>query len=157
MAAGDVTLFNDFYTDMAEGVHDLETDTIKVGLIDSTITPTTDDTTPMWGVGSGVDYDGNEVTPGGNYSTGGPTISNNTMTTDDTGDQSDFDGDNISITQHASNPTNARWGIIYNETATNNEAIGFVDLGSVRDLSAGDFSITWHNDGIFSMGVGTLS
>ena len=62
-----------------------------------------------------------------------------------------FDADDISIAQHASNPTNARWGILYNDTSAGKECVGFVDLGAAIDLSAGAFSITWNASGIASL------
>lgn len=160
MAAGDIVIFNVFYEALAEEHHNLETDVIKLGLITSTITPTRDDATAAWSAGSGVDYDGNEVTPGGNYSAGGPTLANNVTTLSQANDDLIFDVDDLTIAQNGSNPTNARWGIIYNETATtpqDNPAIGFLDLGAVTDLSAAALTITWGANGIFRMGLGTVS
>jgi hypothetical protein len=57
----------------------------------------------------------------------------------------------VDIEQNGSNPTDARWAIVYNETASNNEAIAFLDLGTNIDLSAGDFSITWSANGIYQI------
>lgn len=91
----------------------------------------------------------NQVTPGGNYADGGPTIANNTVTL--TGGAGVFDGDDIAITADGSNPTDARWDIIYNDTAAGKNAIGFVDNGADIDLSLGDFSITWSGSGISSL------
>lgn len=155
MAQGDVTAFEQFSVDALEKLHNLETDTIKMGIITNVVTPTAADATPAWGATSGVDYDGNEVTPGGNYATGGPTIANPSVTLV-SGDAT-FDGDNVSITQHASNPTNAYWGIIYNDTATNKNAIAFVELAGPIDLSAGDFATNWAGTGIARLGAGTLT
>ena len=150
MAAGDVFFFDQFLVDVQEKVHDLENDTIKVGLIiDTTSDPIITMTDPRWGSGGTTDLSADEVTPGGNYSTGGPTIANPTVTL--SGGAGVFDGDDISITQNASNPTNARYGVIYNDTAAGKNALGWVDLGSAIDLSAGDFSITWNASGIESM------
>jgi hypothetical protein len=56
----------------------------------------------------------------------------------------------VSIAQNASNPNNARWAVIYNDTSAGKEAVAFVDLGGVTDLTAGAFSITWNASGIFS-------
>lgn len=149
MAAGDVVFFDQYLVDAQEGVHNLETDTIKVGLITNAVTPAATTADPRWGAGGSTNFLTNEVTPGGNYSTGGPTVANNSVTL--TAGASVFDGDDISIAQHASNPTTARWGIIYNDTATGKNAIGYVDLGAVTDLSTGAFSITWNASGISSL------
>ena len=149
MAVGDVTLFNRFYQDIGLEIHQLETDTIQVGFVDNTTTPTASTADPRWGSGGSTDFSANEVTPGGNYSSGGPTIANNTYA--ESAGVATFDGDNISITQDASNPDSVWWGIIYNSTAAGNQAIGFIELGSGLDLSTGDFSITWNASGIFTL------
>lgn len=130
-------------------MHDLENDTIKVGLITSTTTPAITTADPRWGAGGSTNWSTNEVTAGGNYTAGGPTIANPTVTL--SGGAGVFDGDDISITQHASNPTNARWGIIYNDTDAGKRALGYIDLGADTDLSNGDFSITWNASGIATL------
>ncbi|MFW0776092.1 MAG: hypothetical protein ACN2B6_00030 [Rickettsiales bacterium] len=149
MAAGDVVFFDQWLVDVQEGVHNMETDTIKVGFTIGTTTPTATTADPRWGAGGTTNFSSEEVTPGGNYTAGGPTIANNSVTL--TGGAGVFDGDDISILQNGSNPTNARWGIIYNDTATGKNALGFVDFGSAIDLSSGDFSIAWNASGIESM------
>ena len=145
MAAGDITFFDQFLEDEGNGVHNLDADVIKLGLFTSTITPTASDATPAWGASSGVDYDGNEVTTGTSYSAGGPDI---TATFSQTAGTATLDATNVVIAQDASGFTNARWGLIYNETATNNEAIGFLDLGSDRSIQSGSLTINWHASGI---------
>lgn len=151
MAQGDVTLVQDFLDDVGSGLHDLDANTIKLGLITSSTTPTTGTANPTWGA-AGTNWSTNQVTPGGNYASGGPDIS---ATWGQTSGVGTFDATDVSILQHASNPTNARWGIIYNDTATNKDVIGFIDLGGDTDLSAGDFTITWNGSGIFT--IGTIS
>lgn len=150
MAKGDVGLFNQFKLDMGDKVHNLSTDTFKVGLVDSTVTPTATTANPTWGAAGSTNMATNEVTAGGNYVAGGNTLGAADHLTL-SGGTATFDGSDISITQHASNPTNARWGIVYNDTATNKDAIGWVDLGSVSDLTGGDFTITWNASGIFAL------
>ncbi len=149
MAAGDVVFFDQWLVDVQEGVHNMETDVIKVGFTDGTTTPAATTSDPRWGAGGTTNFSSEEVTPGGNYSAGGPTIANNSVTL--TGGAGVFDGDDISVLQNASNPTNARWGIIYNDTAAGKNALGFVDYGASIDMSAGDFSIAWNASGIESM------
>jgi hypothetical protein len=151
MAAGDVSICENFYVDVQEGVHNLETDTIKLALITTSTTPAVTDADPRFGAGGSTNYSTNQVTAGGNYSAGGPTIANPTVTL--TSNKGRFDGDDVSIAQDASNPDNARWGIIYNDTAAGKQVIGFLDLGSVSDLTAGPFSVAWNASGIFEMGV----
>jgi hypothetical protein len=149
MAVGDVTIFNKFKEDIGRSVHNLHTNTIKLGLVTSSVTPAASTSDPRWGAGGSTNLSSNEVTPGGNYSTGGPTIANTTYTV--TSATATFDGDNVTILQNASNPSNAEWGIIYNDTAAGKQAIAFIELGGV-DLSAGEFAVNWNASGIFTLG-----
>lgn len=149
MAQGDVVCFNEFKEDFGLEIHQLETDTLKLGLITNAVTPAASTADPRWGAGGSTNFSTNQVTPGGNYSTGGPSIANNTYV--ETSGTAALDGDNISILQNASNPNNARWGIGYNDTSTGKEGIFFLDLGGVTDLTAGDFSVTWSGSGIFTL------
>lgn len=147
MAAGDVTLFNQFKPNLGAKLLDLSADTIKVGLVTSGVTPVATTTDPRWGAGGSTNLSSNEVTPGGNYSAGGPTI---TATWTGTATVT-FDATDVSIAQNASNPTNGRWAIIYDSTDAGKRCIGFVDLGAVIDLTAGNFSIVWNASGIFTL------
>ncbi len=143
MAAGDVYFFDQFIEDESDKLHDLSNDTLKLGLITSVVTPAKTTTDGRWGAG-GTNFLTNEVTPGGNYVTGGVSLSGTiTDNLTRTGSTKTLKGDNVSIAQHASNPTNARWGIIYNDTDVGKRCIAYVDLGAVIDLTSGPFSITW--------------
>jgi hypothetical protein len=149
MAQGDIVVFAQAKLDIGLEGHQLETDVIKLGLITTSTTPTETTAVPAWGAGGTTNMTTNQVTPGGNYSTGGPTIANNTYTLASA--TCTFDGDNISITQNASNPTNARWGIGWNDTNAIDAALFYLDLGGVTDLTAGDFSVTFNASGIFTL------
>lgn len=153
MAAGDVTLFNKVLEDMGDKVHNMSTDTFKIGLIDSVQTPSATSVDPRWGADGTVNFLTDEVTPGGNYSSGGESLS--AVITDNwsiTGGLTKFDGDDVAIAQNAGNPSDARWGIVYNDTDTGKRCVGFIDLGAVKDLTTGPFSITWAAGGIFTVG-----
>ena len=141
MAQGDVVFFDQFLVDMAEGVHNLETGVIKVGLTTGTTTPAATTAGPRWGAGGTTNFAAEEVTPGGNYSAGGATPASPTVTL--SGGQAEIDWGDISWSANASNPTNATWAIIYNDSATNKEAIGYVDIGGAYNMTTGDLSITW--------------
>jgi hypothetical protein len=149
MPAGDIIFFDQWLHDVQEEVHNMETDTFKLGLVTSGVTPAATTSNPCWGAGGSTNLSSSQVTPGGNYASGGPTMANPTMTL--TGGAAVWDADDVSIAQHASNPTNARWGIIYNDTATNKNAVGYLDLGAAIDLTAGAFSAAWNASGISSM------
>jgi hypothetical protein len=149
MAAGDYFIFDQFYVDVQEGVHNLETDSIKLGFVTG-VTPVSTDADPRWGAGGTTNFSSSEVTPGGNYSSGGPAVANPTVTL--SSNRGIFDGDDISIAQDGSNPTNARWGILYNDTAAGKNCIGAVDFGASIDLTSGPFELNWNNSGIHLMG-----
>ena len=53
--------------------------------------------------------------------------------------------------QNAANPTDAYYGIVYNNTNAGKEAIGFVDLGGVFDMTTGDLAVNWNASGFFTM------
>lgn len=147
MAAGDVVLFEQFYEDEARGVHNLESDTIKVALVNNTITPAANTADPRWGAGGTTNLSANEVS-GTGYTAGGTDIA---ATAALSGGALVFDGaTNPSWTKNASGPTGIYWAIIYNDTATGKNAIGFVDMGGPVSLQAGDVSITWNASGIAS-------
>lgn len=115
MASGDLVFFNQFDEDIGDKLHNMSGDVWKLALVDSTITPTKTTSDPRWGSGGSTDFSVNEVTPGGNYPAGGVNVS--TTITDNlirTGNVTTFTVDNVAIAQHASNPTDARWGILYN-------------------------------------------
>lgn len=151
MARGDIVWFEQSYVDLLEGVHNLETDTFKLGLVDSTLTPVATTADPRWGAGGSTNLSTNEVTAGGNYSANGPTVANPTVTL--SSNQGVFDADDVSIAQNGSNPTNARWGIFYNDTASGKQALFALDLGSDTDLSAGAFDVAWNASGIATLGA----
>lgn len=149
MAQGDIVVFAQFKQGMGAKLHDLSADGIKLGLVTNVVTPTETTSDPRWGSGGSTNLSTNQVTPGGNYSSGGPTIGSTTWTLSSI--TVTLDGADVSITQNASNPTNARWGILYNNTDSGKRAIAFLDLGGVTDLTAGDFSVTWNASGIFTL------
>lgn len=140
MAAGDITLFNQFGEDAGNGVHDFDTDAFKVGVIDNTTPPTATDTTPTWS-----DYSGNEVS-GGGYTAGGVALANADWTR--TGDTSKFDADDAGWTQNGTGPTDMYWGILYNDTDGSDRAVGFIELGGPLSLQDGDVTIQWGAGGI---------
>jgi hypothetical protein len=144
MAAGDVTVFNESMGYLIEGGWE-PTDTIKVALVTSAATPAKTTASPALG-------DFTQVTAGGNYSAGGASlgtigdavsVSSTTLTFDSS--------TNPSWAVDAGNPTDARWGIIYNDTDASDSAIAFVDLGADIDMTAVTLTLTWNASGIFTI------
>lgn len=141
MAQGDVVFFDQFLVDVAEGLHDLENDTVKVGLVTAVTTPAATTADPRWGAGGTTNFKTNEVTPGGNYTVDGETPAAPSVTL--VGGQAEIDWGDISWAQDASNPTDATWAIIYNDTDAGKRCIGYVDIGGAFNMTTGDLSITW--------------
>lgn len=145
MANGDIKWISGGLLALGTKVHNLASDTLKVGFITSAVTPAIADTDGRWGAGGSVNYATNEVTPGGNYSTGGVTLASVTFT--NVSGVPTLRATDISIAQHASNPTNARWGVLYNDTDASKRALAFLDFGSARDLSSGAFTFNFGGAG----------
>jgi hypothetical protein len=116
MATGDVTIFEEVAEMIGEETFNFESDTLKLGLIDNSTPPTAADATPRW-----ADYSGNEVSTAGGYTANGETLASVTYTEAD--GVATLDADNVSLSQDGSGFTDAYWGIIYDDTATNDEAI----------------------------------
>ena len=149
MAQGTVTMFQEFLGTMGLGEFNLNTNLYKIGLVTVSLTPVTGATDPGWSASRSTDYSANEVTPGGDYSTGGKDITNTYAEAAgvgkfDAADQSPY------VQVNASNATNVRWGIIYNDTDSDKKAIGFIDMGAAFDMTTGDLNITWNASGIFT-------
>lgn len=151
MARGDLTVFNEFTISLGEKKINLETDTIKLALIDNSVTPAADDATPMWGAGSGVDYDSAEVSTAGGYSAGGFTISGPELVRSGAVATFDDDDSNLALVQNALGFTDAYYGILYSDTATNKECIAFIDLGGPVSEVAGPIAINFNASGILTI------
>ena len=143
MATGDITVFDEAKALMLDGDW-TSTENVKLALITSAVTPTAADATPAL-----ADY--TEVTAGGNYASGGEVLDTLANCVTEAAGVMTFDDTGASVTwlQNASNPTNARYGIIYLQTSL--DAIAFIDLGAVIDMTAGDLVITWNASGIFTI------
>ena len=59
--------------------------------------------------------------------------------------------DPSTIAQDASGFTDARWGIIYNDTDTGKRALAFLDLGSARSIVSGPLAITFNASGVLTL------
>jgi hypothetical protein len=147
MAQGDVVFFDQFLVDALEGVHNLETNSVKIALVTNSTVPSATTSDPRYGAGGGTNFATTEVAAGGNYATGGATCANPAVTL--TGGLAMFDADDPAAwAQHASNPTNATWGIVYNDTAAGKQCVCYVDLGGAFDMTTGALSIVWNANGL---------
>ena len=151
MAQNDVIFFDDAWEQMKKLV-DFTSDAFKIGLIKSAanggVDPAQADVGPAW-TGGTLNFQGSEVTPGGNYAANGATCGNPTATM--AGSVFTFNTDDPATwAKHVSNPTDARWGILYDDTTTIEYAFAFVDLGADYDMTTGDLAIAVHASGWFT-------
>ena len=132
MPRGSATVFQEAMLDMAKGVHgDLSTAVLKLAIVDDTITPAADDATPRW-----ADYSANEVTAAGNYVAGGITLT--TIVVAMVAGVLTITADDVNITLHASGFLDGYFAFLVNTTATNDEILGWWDMGGPVSEQAAD-------------------
>lgn len=150
MAAGDITLFRQFLLDLGTKKHDLSADTIKLGLVTASTVPSATTADPRWGSGGTTNFATNAVATATAY-TGPLTLSSVTWTL--VSNVPTLRGTAAQIAADASGFTNARYGIIYNDTDTGKRAIGFVDLGATVSIAAAAYTVDFNGatDDIFTL------
>lgn len=149
MAKGDVTWFDAGLKALGDKEIDLGGGQIKLGLVDDTITPTATTAAPAWGSGGTTNFAANEVTTGGTSYTGPITLGSQSWT--DVSGVMTFDADDISLSQDDLGFTDARWGILFDDSSTNKLAIGFLDLGADISIAGASLDITWNAAGILTI------
>jgi hypothetical protein len=145
MATGDVTWFTQGLHDLMNKLHDLDTDTIRVGLITNGVTPAKGDALPHWGGTGTTNFSTSQVATTGTSYTAPQTLGTKSIAV--SGTDVYFRAATITLAQDASGFTNAYWGIIYNDSDANKRAIGFVELGGPRSIQAGQVVIDWGGTG----------
>jgi len=159
MAQGTLALFDEFAESVGDGRIDLDTHTFKVALVTLQVggTPTIakTDAVPTWGAGGTTNLSTSEVSAGGGYTAGGITLTL-TPTWAQTGGVAKWDATDITWTSAASgDPATIKTAVIYDDTATNKDCVGFVDMTAdgttAISLLAGDITIAWGAGGIFTL------
>jgi len=140
MAVGDIKWFGQALHDLGSKIHNLAADDLKVGLITSVVTPAIATASPHFGGTGTTNLATNQVATGASYAAGGPSL---TDTWTLISGVPTLRASTVTIAQNASGFTNARWGIIYNNTDANKRAIAFIDLGVDRSIVAGSLTIDW--------------
>lgn len=133
-------VFNSAKRDTWNGAIDLDTDTIKVMLVTSSYTPDIDAHTKRSDIT-------NEVS-GTGYTSGGAALANKTVTANNTSDRGVFDADDLVWTTAT---ITARGAVIYKSrggASSADELLAYIDFGSDKTSTAGDFTITWDSNGI---------
>lgn len=146
MAQGDVEAFDQFLVNLADATnvgHDFgvgNTNVIKCAVVDSTIPMVKTLADPTWGAAGTTNVAANEVTVVGDYAAGGNVCLTPLVTL--TGARAEFDfGDPVAWA--SGTDTDAKWGIIYDDTVTNKNCIAWVDIGTAFDMSTGTLTITY--------------
>lgn len=148
MAAGDIVVFDQFIVDMANGVHTLSSDTIKIAFVSNAVTPATTTADPRWGAGGSTNLSTDEQS-GGNFTAGGTALASVTSALA-TGAYKFDAADPATFSQNASNPTSIYHAIIYNDTATGKNAICAIDMGGPVSGVTGDVTVTFNASGIIT-------
>jgi hypothetical protein len=148
MAEGDGFIFNGFKHQVLEGVYNLLTDTIKVGLTNG-YTPDLDAHTTwaqVLAASTGECADG-----GVNYTAGGATLGGQAVTAE-AGNLAKFDGNNVTwTTLLLTTPASAKpsHAVMYSTTA-GNKVIAYWVLGTTV-TNGGNYALAWHTDGIITL------
>ena len=135
---GTCTMFQEAMKYFAEKQIDISSDTFKVGIIDDTVIPAADDTSPTWS-----DYSTNEVVSTGNYTANGETLT--TVTSAMVSGIYTMGADDVNLAIHASGFIDGAYGILYESVS--DLAVGFIQLddssGNPVSEQSGPVDIEW--------------
>ena len=133
-------IYNSFKKAIGDGTVDWDTTVIKCALVTSTYTPDIDTHTDF------STHITNEVTGSTGYTAGGETLAGTAVTVDTTNDWAEYDATDVTWT---TSTITARGAVVY--ASVGGDLICYVDFGTDKISSAGDFKITWHADGVFKL------
>lgn len=117
--------FNSFVEAKGRGVHNLHADTLKIML--TNVAPI---------AANSVKADLTEIAAGNGYVAGGHQVGNNTYV--QAGGVAKLSGDDVVITAAGGPIGPYRYAVLYNDTAPNDELIGFWDKGASSTLNDGE-------------------
>lgn len=141
MAVGDIKWFGQGLHDLGSKLHNLGSDALKLGLITSATTPAINTPIPHFGGSGTTNLATNQVIAGTSYTAGGKDLTGVAWT--NVSGVPTLRAAAVTVAQDASGFTNARWGIIYNNTNAAKQALAFVDLGTDRSIVAGSLTLDW--------------
>lgn len=118
--------FNSFVEAVAEKVHNLGTDTLKVMLTNTLPTSA-----------NAIKTDITEIAAGNGYTAGGNTATQSTSS-QTSGTYKLVLNDPTAWTAVTSSMATFRYAVLYNDTATNKELVGWWDYGAAVTLAVGD-------------------
>ena len=102
--------------------------TLKVALMDNSVTPSPSDSYPCWGTGGTQDYSTAEPASAGNYVAGGFTLTSVGITQAGLVASLQANSPIAQLLSHASNPTGIYNAAIYDDAATPKRVIIIIDL-----------------------------
>ena len=144
MAAGDITIFQQFKLNQNNGtdVIDFDTDNIKAMLVKSTYTPDAANHNFISQVNA------NEVSTGSSYSAGGPALAGVTLSL--VGGNARFDANDVTIAQDGTGFTDAFYVVFYKDTgvAATSRVIAYGELGANKSIQTGQLVLQWNANGI---------
>ena len=141
MALGEVKWFAQALLDLGNKLHNLGSDDLRVGLIDVSVTPVVGTSAPHWnGVGS-TNFFASQVGTGGTSYTGPVALIGQSWSI--APGYPVLRANDVTLPLDALGFTNARWGILFNNTDVNKRALAFADLGVVRSIVASELILDW--------------
>jgi len=132
-------IYNSFKEYLGDGTIDMDNDSFKIILLSASHTP--DATNTQY-----TNVSGNELANGNGYTTGGNTLANVVWAR--TAGTVKFDADDP-VWNAAT--FDARYAVIYDDTAANDLLVCLIDFGGTKSVSNGTFTINFHADGIFTL------
>ena len=157
MAQGTLALFDEFAESIADG-RILSTHTFKIAFVTLQVggTPTIakEDAVPTWGAGGTTNLDTSEVVAGGGYTAEGELLA--AVTWGQVGGVATFDANDVVWTSAAAgDPATIKTAVIYSDTATNKDCVGFIDMTAdgvtAISLLAGDITVAFGVGGIYTL------
>ena len=130
---------------------DVIDDTLKVALFNNSVTPDEDAAAASTRYTQGQWTTTNEVDEGTNWDAGGEPL----LTPTGSFATGTYTFDGVDTTQGGVSTTlaNVYGCLLYDDTLTPPNAdagVGFFDFGGVQSVTAGDFTVQWHTNGIFT-------
>ncbi len=142
MATGTIKWFSAGLLQLGTKIHNLTSDTLKLGVVTTTTVPTTDTAIPHWGGTGTTNFSSNQVGTGGGY-TGPITLASVTFTEIGSSPKvPTLRATDVVIPQNASGFSNGAYGIIYNDTDANKRALGYIELSAAGSASIVSGSLT---------------
>jgi len=143
MATGTVKFFAASLLDLGNKVHNLSSDTLKLGIVTTATVPTLSTAAPHFGGTGTTNFATTQVGTGGTAYTGPVTLASVTWT--NVANVPTLRAATVTLNQDASGFTNGAYGIIFNDTDANKRAIGFIEISAAgtASLVSGQLVIDW--------------